>query len=122
MLIDVHQGEGDYGTTEAVIQEALELGGEALTAALNPIDSPAAELVVPTADQLGCWSGDYEAGEVWAILEGAGELTVNGETRVIDAPGAELLVRHERHAAGSLALETGAGLTCHAVCFSPGLA
>lgn len=122
VLIDVHQGEGDYGTTEAAIQTALGLDGQALTPPLQAIDDPAAEIVVPTADQEGCWSGDYEAGEVWAVLEGVGTLTVNGSSRAITGTGSELLIRHERHTAATLDLETSAGLTCHAVCFSPGLA
>jgi hypothetical protein len=31
-------------------------------------------------------------------------------------------VDHGRHTAATLALEVGDGVTCHAVCFTPGLA
>jgi len=122
VLIDVHQGEGGYAETELAIQAALGRSGEPLTTPLHPIEQPEAELVVPTADQLGCWSGDYEAGEVWAILEGTGELVVNSEPRAIEHSGPELLFHHTHHTEASLQVEAGAGLTCHAVCFSPGLA
>jgi hypothetical protein len=36
--------------------------------------------------------------------------------------GAHLLIEHDRHAHGELALELGEGVTAHAVCFTPGLA
>src|ERR687891_278734 len=40
-----------------------------------------------TEDQPGPYSGPYEAGAVWAVLEGSGELAVNGERRRIEEPG-----------------------------------
>jgi hypothetical protein len=47
---------------------------------------------------------------------------VNGRDLKIDHPGAYELIEHERSTAGQLALEVGAGVVCHAVCFTPGLA
>ena len=37
-------------------------------------------------------------------------------------PGAYSLIEHESHTAGVIELEIGAGVTCHATCFTPGLA
>ena len=34
-------------------------------------------LVVPTPEQEGAYSGPYEAGAVWAVLEGEGAIRVN---------------------------------------------
>jgi len=36
-------------------------------------------------------------------------------------PGCHLLVDHGQHTAAALELEIGAGVTCHAVCFTPGV-
>jgi hypothetical protein len=77
---------------------------------------------VPTADQEGAWSGPYEAGAVWAVLEGEGAIKVNGEVRAVTFTGAHVLLDHGRHEHGVLELEVGDGVTCHAVCFTPGLA
>lgn len=120
-LRDFHPGEGEYAEVERAIQEALGID-EPLTDPIHEIDSPESELVVPTEDQEGLWSGDYEAGEVWAVLEGKGTLTVNGEHRTIERSGPELLISSGNSERGTLALEASGGLTCHAVCFSPGLA
>lgn len=120
-LRDFHPGEGEYAEVETAIQEQLGID-EPLTEPLHAIDAPEAELVVPTEDQEGLWSGDYQAGEVWAVLEGTGTLTVNGEPREIRRSGPVLVAASERSAKGSLDLEVSDGLTCHAVCFSPGLA
>jgi mannose-6-phosphate isomerase-like protein (cupin superfamily) len=120
-LFEVHFGEGGYRETEAAIQELLGVEGEPVPF-VHPEDDPEARIVVPTPDQEGAWSGPYEAGGVWAVLEGEGSVTVNGEERPVTYSGAHLLVAHDRHEHGVLELEPGAGVTCHAVCFTPGLA
>lgn len=120
-LIDFHRGEGGYEDTERAIQEALGID-EPLTGPLDPIEAPGAQLVVPSPDRDGPGSGPYEAGEVWAVFEGEGVVTVNGEPRPVTGPGPQLLLAHDRHEAGALELDPGDGVTCHAVCFSPGLA
>lgn len=120
-LVDFHYGEGAYAETEAVIQELLGVERDPV-APVHPEDDPEALVAVPTPDQPGAWSGPYEAGGVWAVLEGAGTITVNGEERAVDGSGCHPLVEHERHTQAVLELEVGDGLTCHAVCFTPGLA
>jgi thiol-disulfide isomerase/thioredoxin len=120
-LFEVHFGEGAYHETEAAIQELLGIAAEPV-ALVHPEDDPEARIVVPTPDQEGPYSGPYEAGAVWAVLEGRGTIAVNGVERSVDFTGAHLLVEHARHEAAVLELEVGDGVTCHAVCFTPGLA
>jgi thiol-disulfide isomerase/thioredoxin len=120
-LHEFHFGEGGYEETERAIQELLGIEREPL-APVRPEDAPEALIVVPTEDQPGAYSGPYEAGEVWAVLSGSGELVVDGRRMVIDRPGARLLLRHPRSTASVLELDVGPGLICHATCFSPGLA
>jgi hypothetical protein len=120
-LFDYHYGEGAYGETELAIQELLGVEREPL-APLRPEDHPHARLAPQTEDQPGAYSGPYEAGGVWAVLEGSGVLAVNGSEQQITCPGAYPLIEHERHTVGTLALEIGAGLRCHATCFTPGVA
>ena len=76
--------------------------------------------MLPTVDQPGAWSGPYAAGGVWAVLHGRGEVGVNGRTLVIERPGAYEIVHHDRHTEGVLDLRVGEGVTCDAVCFTPG--
>jgi hypothetical protein len=90
-------------------------------APLRPEDDPDALVAVPTPDQPGAYSGPYEAGGVWAVVEGAGALVVNGRSLPVLEPGAVALVEHDRHTAGSLSLEAGPGVTVHATCFTPGV-
>jgi hypothetical protein len=120
-LLEFHYGQGGYAETERAIQQLLGLEREPV-APLRPQDAPDADLVVPSPDQPGAWSGPYEAGAVWAVVEGSGTVTVNG--RAVDVPrtGLHPLVEHERHTAGVLQLEVGPGLTCHGVQFEAGLA
>lgn len=120
-LVDFHWGEGGYAETERAIQELLGIEREPL-APVRPEDDPAALLAAQTPDQPGAWSGPYAAGGVWAVLEGAGELVVNGERIAIPHTGCHPMIEHDRHTEGVLELEVGPGLTCHAVCFTPGLA
>jgi hypothetical protein len=120
-LFDFHYGEGGYDETEAAIQELLGVERPALPA-LRPEDAPGAVLVAQTEDVEGVWSGPYEAGGVWAVLEGDGTVTANGQTTPVDHPGAYELVSHPVSTAGVLTLEVSDGVTCHAVCFTPGLA
>jgi thiol-disulfide isomerase/thioredoxin len=120
-LGEYHIGEGGYADTELAIQELLGVAREPI-GPLHPEDDPEAQIVVPTPDQPGAYSGPYGAGGVWAVLGGEGELQVNGERRAVDAPGAHLLLSHPRHVDAVLDLRVGDGVTCYATCFTPGLA
>jgi thiol-disulfide isomerase/thioredoxin len=126
-LFDYHFGEGAYADTELAIQELVDVRREPL-APLRPEDAPDALLVPQTQDQEGAYSGRYEAGGVWAVLDGSGTVTVNGgqtaggrELRVAH-PGAYPLLEHERHTAAVLEVELGTGVSCLATCFTPGIA
>jgi hypothetical protein len=121
MLFEVHVGEGGYAETELAIGELLGLDVEPV-GPLRPEDDPEALLAVPTADVPGPYSGPYEAGAVWAVLDGVGSVTVSGRTIEVERPGAYPLVEHDRHTAGVLDLQLGDGVTCEAVCFTAGLA
>jgi thiol-disulfide isomerase/thioredoxin len=121
-LFEVHFGEGGYHETEAAIQELLGIDGVDPVPYIHPEDDPDARIVVPTADVEGPYSGPYEAGAVWAVLEGPGQISVNGLPHPVDYTGAHLLVEHEHHGAAVLDLELGEGVTCYATIFTPGLA
>jgi AhpC/TSA family len=126
-LFEYHFGEGGYLETELAIQELLDLQREPLAAA-RPEDAPDALLAAQTQDQPGAYNGPYEAGAVWAVLEGQGTVLVGGgpaaggtELAVSHAGAYELIV-HERHTRAELELQAGAGVRCLATCFMPGLA
>lgn len=120
-LFEFHYGEGGYADTELAIQELLGVELEPL-APLRPEEVPGAELV-PASEQVeGAYSGSFEAGGVWAVLDGDGVVRVNGRTVTVDHPGAYELLSFERSTRGELELEVGAGVTCYATCFTPGLA
>ncbi|HEX2087487.1 MAG TPA: DipZ protein [Solirubrobacteraceae bacterium] len=121
VLREFHYGEGGYAETELAIQELLGVEREPV-GPLRPEDDPQARVVVPTRDRAGAWSGPYEAGGVWAVLSGAGEVRANGRTIRVEHPGAYPLVEHDRHTTGVLDLEVGDGVVCEAVCFTPGVA
>jgi thiol-disulfide isomerase/thioredoxin len=120
-LFDYHYGEGGYADTEQAIQELLGLQQPVL-GTMRPEDEPGAELALQSDDIAGPYSGPYEAGAVWAVLDGEGTVTVNGRAVTVDHPGAYELLSHPRSTTGELELEIGEGVTCHAVCFTPGLA
>ncbi len=119
-LYSMHYGEGAYAETEREIQTLLGVERE-LVPLQRPEDAEGLLLPAQTADQEGAYSGPYEAGGVWAVLEGSGTVTANGRTIAVDGPAAYPLVEHERHTRGELELELGDGVTCHATCFTPGL-
>jgi thiol-disulfide isomerase/thioredoxin len=125
-LFDYHYGEGGYLETELAIQELLGVEREPL-APLRPGDAPDALLVPQTEDQPGAYSGPYEAGGIWAVLEGSGTVRVRdglAATReiVVEHSGAYSLLEHDHHVEGLLELEIGAGVQCLATCFTPGIA
>jgi len=120
-LFEIHYGEGAYAETEGSIQELLGVEQD-LVEPVRPEDEPSAMLVVPTPDQEGAYSGPYEAGAVWAVLEGAGTIRVNGDDYDVTYTGAHQLVEHGVSTEGVLELEIGEGVTCHATTFTPGLA
>ena len=142
-LFDYHYGEGGYRETEFAIQELLGVEQEPL-APVRPEDTPDARLLPQTPEQPLAWSGPYEAGGVWAVLDGAGTVTASatksdgtrfsdgtpssdgtptgGSTVTVEHPGAYMLIEHKRHTAGVLALEVGNGVECLATCFTPGVA
>lgn len=116
-----HYGEGAYQETERAIQELLGLEREPM-AVVRAEDDPDARIVVQTPDQPGAYSGAYGAGAVWAVLDGLGSVCANGAKVDVDHPGCYPLIEHEVHTEGHLDLELGDGVSCHAVCFTPGLA
>jgi hypothetical protein len=120
-LYSMHYGEGAYRETEREIQALLGVEREPLPP-LRPEDAADVLLPAQTADQPGAYSGPYEAGAAWAVLEGAGEVAANGRTLTVAEPGCYQLVEHPHHTAGVLEIEIGAGVTCHATCFTPGVA
>jgi hypothetical protein len=127
-LHSMHYGEGAYDETEAEICALLGVPFEPL-APLRPEDVPGTALAPQTADQEGAWSGDYEAGGVWAVLERTApgdapdpQVRVNGTPIAVAHSGCFALVEHGRHTAATLTLEVGDGVICHAVQFTPGVA
>jgi hypothetical protein len=120
-LYSMHYGEGAYRETELEIQELLGVEREPLPA-LRPEDEPGVLLPAQTEDQPGAYSGPYEAGGVWAVLEGAGAVRVNGRELDVAWSGCHPLLEHPHHTAGVLDLRVGEGLTCHMTCFTPGVA
>src|SRR3984893_681713 len=69
MLAHYHYGEGAYGETELAIQGLLGLERDPVIP-LRPEDAPDARVTEQTADVEGPYSGPYEAGAVWAVLDG----------------------------------------------------
>jgi thiol-disulfide isomerase/thioredoxin len=120
-LFSLHYGEGAYAETEREIQELLTIDAEPV-APLRPEDAPGVLLPAQTADQKGAYSGPYEAGGVWAVLEGEGEVVANGRRIPVTEPGCYPLAEHPHHTAGVLELEVGPGVTCYATCFTAGVA
>jgi AhpC/TSA family len=121
MLEHYHYGEGAYAETEREIQRLSGVDGPVLTP-IRPEDAPDAAVAPQTEDVAGPYSGPYEAGGVWAVLEGRGTATVNGRPITVDGPGCYELVSHRRSTRGRLELGLSDGIYCHAVCFTPGLA
>ena len=121
MLSYYHYGEGAYAETEEAIQELLGVKRPVLPPR-RPEDAPGAVLDPQTEDVEGPYSGRYEAGGVWAVLDGEGFVTANGHTVTVDHPGCYELISHGRNTEGELALAIGSGVRCHATCFTPGLA
>jgi hypothetical protein len=122
MLAHYHYGEGAYGETERAIQELLGIERE-LVLPIRPEDVEGAALAPPSEAHEGAYSGPYEAGGVWAVLDGEGTVRVNDAHKLdVSSPGAYPLIEHERHTAGVLELQIGEGVRCLATCFTPGLA
>lgn len=130
MLHHYHYGEGAYEETELAIQALLgsDTAHPQPIAPQRPEDAPGVLLAPQTKDQEGAFCGPYEAGGVWAVVDGAGVLEINGGSRsggselAIEQPGAYPLIEHERHTAAVIAIEEGEGVRCLATCFTPGLA
>jgi len=120
-LFEYHYGEGAYDETELAIQELLGIE-RPLLEPLRPEDVPGALLAVQSDDVEGPYCGLYEAGGVWAVLDGDGAVTANGMLFDVDHPGAYELISHPRSTSGELELKVGDGVRCYAVCFTPGLA
>ncbi|HEV3071223.1 MAG TPA: redoxin domain-containing protein [Solirubrobacteraceae bacterium] len=120
ILANYHFGEGAYRETELAIQELLGIARDPLPPT-RPEDVEGAELAPPSPEREGAYSGPYEAGGVWAVLDGEGMAQANGASIAVRGPGAYALIEHERHTAGVLELELGAGVRCLATCFTPGV-
>ena len=121
LLFEYHYGEGGYQETEQAIQELLGLSEQSQLPPLRPEDAPGALLTPQSEDVEGPYSGPYEAGGVWAVLDGGGSVVANGRELQVDHPGCYELITHDRSTSGELELVIGEGVSCYAVCFTPGL-
>ncbi|PZS14002.1 MAG: DipZ protein [Solirubrobacterales bacterium] len=121
LLVDYHYGEGGYRETERAIGELLGIDREPVSP-LRAEDAPGALLAPQSEDVAGPYSGPYQAGAVWAVLDGQGSVSANGYAVAVDHPGCYKLISHPRSTAAELELVVGEGVSCHAVCFTPGLA
>jgi hypothetical protein len=119
-LAHFHYGEGAYAETEQAVQELLGIENEPVVAPVRPEDAAGVLLPAQSEDRPGPYSGPYEAGGVWAVLEGRGEARANGLRVAVEGPGCYPLLKHHHHTRGELSLELDEGVTCHAVCFTPG--
>src|SRR3954466_11868432 len=119
-LHSMHYGEGAYTETELEIQELLGVSREPV-APVRPEDAEDALIAAQTEDQPGAYSGPYEAGGVWLVVEGEGVVRANGRELVVSAPGCSALRVLPRHTAGVLELEVPDGVTVHATCFTAGV-
>lgn len=142
-----HFGEGEYEATERAIQEALREDDLTLELPepiepLRPTDAPGALVIPPSAEVFPGGSPatgwepapgedtlrvEYEAGGVWIVAEGEGELEASldgGEAVALEPSPAALIevARHPGHEAHTLELRVGAGLRVWAISFEPGLA
>jgi hypothetical protein len=124
-LFEFHYGEGDYEGTELAIQELLGVEREPL-APLRPEDAPGAVLAHPTPETEGAHAGPYEAGGVWAVVDGRGRLAASSDGEdselQVEEPGAYPLFEHARHTRAELRIEPAPGVRVLATCFTPGLA
>jgi hypothetical protein len=121
LLVSLHYGEGAYADTEREIQALLGVD-RAPVAPVRPEDDPEALLAAQTEDQPGAYTGPYEAGGAYAVVDGRGVLRVNGRAIEVREPGVVALVEHRRHTRGRLELAPGPGVEVFATCFTPGLA
>jgi thiol-disulfide isomerase/thioredoxin len=119
-LYSLHYGEGSYQEIESEIQALLGVEREPV-APMRPEDEPGLLLPPQTEDQRGAYSGPYEAGGVWAVLEGEGSMRANGRAIAVTEPGCFPLLEHPYHTVGELSFEVGADVTCYATCFTPGV-
>jgi len=120
-LYSLHYGEGSYAETEREIQGLLEVEREPVPP-VRPEDEPGLLLPAQTEDQPGAYSGPYEAGAAWAVVDGEGELRSGDRVVEVREPGCVAVAEHPHHTAGVLDLEPGPGVTVHATCFTPGRA
>jgi hypothetical protein len=119
-LHSMHYGEGAYVETELEIQALLGVSLDPV-APVRPEDAEDALIAAQTEDQPGAYSGPYEAGGVWLVVEGAGVVRSGEHELTVTEPGCFALIEHPRHTAGELALEVGEDVIVHATCFTPGV-
>jgi len=119
-LYSMHYGEGAYIETEREIQALLGIEREPV-APVRPEDVEDALITAQTADQPGAYSGPYEAGGVWVVVDGEGIVRANGRELRVTEPGCFPVLEHPRHTVGELELAVGESVTVHATCFTPGV-
>ena len=92
-------------TRSASARSASSLGRRAASRwrRCGPRTRPAPLALPDRGPARGAFGGPYEAGAVWAVLDGPrAACRVNGRALAVEHPGAYLLVEHERHTRGEL--------------------
>ena len=122
-LHDYHYGEGAYDETERAIQELLGVEREPLAPAAARGRARRAARGADRRTRPARTPGPTRRAGCGPCLDGDGRAARQRRaSSPVDAPRRLPLVEHERHTAGVLELEVGEGVTCHATCFTPGVA
>ncbi|MSO40289.1 MAG: DipZ protein [Solirubrobacterales bacterium] len=142
-----HLGEGDYQGTEEAIREALDdavavaAAQPDLLAPMRPSDAAGATVIPPSPEVFPGGSAenpwhpredgetielDYEAGGVYAAVDGRGELLVRIDgadpvTIAVEHPGLVELGDHPVHEAHRLTLASSGGVGVYGISFAPGI-
>jgi hypothetical protein len=118
-LFSMHYGEGAYEETEREIGELLGIEVDPVPP-VRPGDEPGAVLPAQTADQMGAYEGPYEAAGVHLVVDGAGEVRVNGRPFAVEHCGVLTVLEHGHHTEGVLEIDADDGVAVLSTCFTPG--
>ena len=121
MLFEYHYGEGAYDETERAIQELLGVGGELLAPRCAPRTRRARRSRPRPRISPAPTAGPTRPAACGRCSRATARSTSTGARSPSTTPAPTCSSSTPTHREDVLELRIGAGVTCHATCFSPGL-